>query len=233
MPAARASMPAIWRSRSSIIATLASTPSRHGSGKSRRASSSRPWRPKRSETGQRCPKASSWAWTRCFSELRLRTKNSRQRARSRSARSSKLGSQIAGTRSRRESSASTHASMRSVLHANGPRPLTFCASATSTSQPQRSSVSCTNRAPFIDSIAARTAAEARDATRRAARTRAAHRRPAAPRRPQPDRPLIEQAIVQPPATEIQSSVQHEDGPPSELAPSVNTPERATAGGPPS
>ena len=89
--------------------------------------------------------------------MRLRTKNSRQRARSRSARSSKLGSQIAGTRSRRESSASTHASMRSVLHANGASPLTFCASATSTSQPQRSSVSCTNRAPFIDSIAARTA----------------------------------------------------------------------------
>ena len=27
-------------------------------------------------------------------------------------------------------------------------------------------------------------------------------------------PLIQQAIVQPPTTEIQSSVQHEDGPPS-------------------
>jgi hypothetical protein len=40
---------------------------------------------------------------------------------------------------------------------SGPRPLTFWASATSTSQPHRSSVSCTNRTPFIDSIAARTA----------------------------------------------------------------------------
>jgi hypothetical protein len=46
--------------------------------------------------------------------------------------------------------------MRSVLHANGANPLTFCASAICTSQPQRSRVSCTNRAPFIDSIAAHT-----------------------------------------------------------------------------
>ena len=44
--------------------------------------------------------------------------------------------------------------MRSVLQASGASPLTFWASATSTSQPQRSSVSWTKRAPFIDSTAA-------------------------------------------------------------------------------
>jgi hypothetical protein len=47
---------------------------------------------------------------------RWRTRCSRNRARSRSARTSGSGSQIAGTRSRRESSAKTRASMRSVLH---------------------------------------------------------------------------------------------------------------------
>jgi hypothetical protein len=150
-------MSVIWQSRSSIIATAASTPPCHGSGKSSRPSSSRPWLPNRSDTGQRCPNANSCAWIRFFSAERLRTRNNRHRARSRSARCSNPGSQIAGTRSRRESSASTQASIRSVLHANGPSPLTFCASATSTSQPNRSSVSCTNRAPFIDSIAAFTA----------------------------------------------------------------------------
>jgi hypothetical protein len=92
-------------------------------GESRRLRSSRPCTPNRSDTGQRCPNASSWAWMRCFSELRLRTKNSRQRARSRSWRCSKDGSQIAGMRSRRDSSASTHASIRSVLHASGASPL--------------------------------------------------------------------------------------------------------------
>ncbi len=89
--------------------------------------------------------------------MRWRTRYSRKRARSRSWRCSNDGSQIAGTSSRLLSSASTHASMRSVLHANGASPLTFCASAIATSQPQRSSTSCTNRAPFIDSIAAHTA----------------------------------------------------------------------------
>ena len=67
------------------------------------------------------------------------------------------GSQIAGSRSRHDSSASTRAAILSVLHANGASPLTFLASATNTSQPaSSSSVSCTNRAPFIDSITART-----------------------------------------------------------------------------
>src|SRR5438876_862762 len=80
----------------------------------------------------------------------------RKRARSRSARTRKLGSQIAGTRSRRQSSASTQASMRSVLQANGANPFTLAASAISIVQPASSSWSRTKRAPFIDSIAART-----------------------------------------------------------------------------
>ena len=52
--------------------------------------------------------------------------------RSRSARTSGSGSQIAGTKSRRASSARTLASMRSVSQASGARPLIFCASAIST-----------------------------------------------------------------------------------------------------
>jgi hypothetical protein len=63
--------------------------------------------------------------------------------------------------------ANTRASILSVLHASGARPLTFCASATSTSQPSSSSVSCTNRAPFIDSITARTRPALTRATRMA------------------------------------------------------------------
>ncbi len=73
----------------------------------------------------------------------------RNRARSRSARTVGVGSQIAGTRSRRDNSASTNASIRSVLHANGANPLTFTASAISTSQPASSRVSCTTRAPSL------------------------------------------------------------------------------------
>jgi hypothetical protein len=61
-----------------------------------------------------------------------------------------------GTKARRDSSASTRASIRSVLQASGASPLTFGASAISTCHPASSSWSCTNRAPFIDSIAART-----------------------------------------------------------------------------
>jgi hypothetical protein len=49
---------------------------------------------------------SKTACTRCFKLERWRTRCSRQRARSRSARTSGSGSQIAGTRSRRASSAS-------------------------------------------------------------------------------------------------------------------------------
>jgi hypothetical protein len=54
--------------------------------------------------------------------VRWRTRCSRQRARSRSARTAGVGSQIAGTRSRRDSSASTQASILSVLQANGASP---------------------------------------------------------------------------------------------------------------
>ena len=85
-----------------------------------------------------------WRWwpnvisvecTRFFSVERCLTRCSRQREISRSRRSSTVGSQIAGTRSRNDSSASTPESILSVLHASGASPLTFCASATSTSQP--------------------------------------------------------------------------------------------------
>ena len=62
--------------------------------------------------------------------------------------------EIAGTRQRCESTASTRQSTRSVLHANGASPLTFCASAISTSQPSCSSVSCTNLATVIDDVTA-------------------------------------------------------------------------------
>src|ERR687897_2333287 len=93
---------------------------------------------------------------RFLSVVRCRTRCNRNRASSRSRRMLGSGSQIAATSSRWESPASTRASILSVLHANGASPLTFCASATSTSQPSSSSVSCTNRAPFIDSITART-----------------------------------------------------------------------------
>jgi Transposase, Mutator family len=55
------------------------------------------------------------------------------------------------------SSPSTHASMRSPLHANDAGPLTPCASSIATCNPQRPSTSCTKRAPFIDSRAAHTA----------------------------------------------------------------------------
>ena len=96
------------------------------------------------------------AWIRFFNAVRCRTRCSRQRARSRSPRTDGSGSQIAGTRSRRDNSASTQASILSVLQASGANPLTFTASAISTAQPRSSSWSWTKRAPFIDSITAAT-----------------------------------------------------------------------------
>ena len=77
------------------------------------------------ETGHGCPKAISVAWMRFFSVVRCRTRCSRKRASSRSRRIDGSGSQIAGTRSRADSSASTRASILSVLHASGASPLTF------------------------------------------------------------------------------------------------------------
>ncbi len=47
----------------------------------------------------------------------------------------RVGSQIAGTKSRWLKTASTRESILSVLQAKGARPLTFWASAISTSQP--------------------------------------------------------------------------------------------------
>ena len=95
-------------------------------------------------------------WMRCLSIERCLTRCIRKRACSRSRRTRGSGSQISGTRSRCESTASTRASILSVLHASGARPLTLAASAISTSQPSASRWSCTNRAPVIDSITART-----------------------------------------------------------------------------
>ena len=77
------------------------------------------------DTGTGWPKAMSVAWIRFFRAVRWRTRWSRKRARSRSARTAGSGSQIAGTRSRRASSARTQASILSVLAASGARPLTL------------------------------------------------------------------------------------------------------------
>jgi hypothetical protein len=78
----------ISRSSSSISRRLAWIVACHGSGRSSRASSWRPRTPKRSETGQGLPCVSRTACTRCFKLERWRTRCSRQRARSRSARTS-------------------------------------------------------------------------------------------------------------------------------------------------
>ena len=75
----------------------------------------------------------SVAWMRFFSAVRWRTRCSRKRARSRSARTPGVGSQISGTRSRRDSSARTLASILSVLAASGASPLTLTASPIATS----------------------------------------------------------------------------------------------------
>jgi hypothetical protein len=71
--------------------------------------------PNRSAIGTWWPKAISEAWTRFLRIARCLTKCSRHRERSRSARSSGVGSQIAGTRSRNDNSASTRASIWSEM----------------------------------------------------------------------------------------------------------------------
>ena len=198
---------------------LASTVPRHGCGMSRRSSSSRPATPNRSVTGHGCPKEISVAWMRCLSIERCLTRCIRKRACSRSRRTRGSGSQMSGTRSRCESTASTRASILSVLHASGARPLTLAASAISTSQPSASRRSCTNRAPVIDSITRphrplvtpHPARQAKQAVgigrRRELLDDLASRR--------------QQADIDLAATQIQSSVQHERGPPRARS-SVNT-----------
>ena len=104
---------------------LASTVPRHGCGTSRRSSNSRPATPNRSVTGHGRPKEISVAWMRCLSIERCLTRCIRKRACSRSRRTRGSGSQISGTRSRCDSTASTRASILSVLHASGARPLTL------------------------------------------------------------------------------------------------------------
>ena len=66
------------------------------------------------------------------------------------------GSQTAGTRSRRASSASTEASMRSVLQASGAVPSPRWASASATSQPQSSRVRARSAPRSSTEVAART-----------------------------------------------------------------------------
>jgi hypothetical protein len=86
--------------------------------------------------------------------------------------------------------------------------LTFCASAISTSQPNSPSVSCRDRTPFIDSITAHAPgphphgemAQAVGVRRgRRSRDHLAG--------------IVDPADVQPTSAEIQSSVQHDGGPP--------------------
>src|SRR5947209_8660327 len=118
----------------------------------------RPPLPKRSLFALAIPCATRIEWTRFLSAVRCLTRCRRKRARSRSALLAGSGSQISGTRSRRASSASTQASILSVLQAKGASPFALTASAIRTSQPSRSSRSWTKRAPFIDSITASTSA---------------------------------------------------------------------------
>jgi hypothetical protein len=129
------------------------------------------------------------------------------------------GSQIAGTRSRRASSANTQASIRSVLQANGARPFTFCASAISTCQPASSSRSCTNRAPFIDSIAARIGSRCPIESSRQAEQAVGIRRCGTNL---DGRALTaKQMEVETLATEIQTGVQHRNGPPLDSSQSTS------------
>jgi hypothetical protein len=104
---------------------------------------------------------------RCLSIERCLTRCRRKRASSRSSRMRGSGSQIAGTKSRWLSVASTRESILSVLQANGARPFTFLASAISTSQPSCSSVSWTSLAPVIDSTTAQTGSPWASSIRRA------------------------------------------------------------------
>ena len=104
----------------------------------------------------------------------------------------------------------------SVLQASGASPLTFCASAISTCQPANSSWSCTNRAPFIDSIAAYTrAAELHPDPpgQRGQTTRLGQRRRHHQRRPR----LVHHMHIQPRSTQIQPDVHHDNRPPSDMS----------------
>ena len=86
-------------------------------------------------TGHGRPKLIRVEWIRFLSADLCLTRCRRKRASSRSSRTLGSGSQIAGTRSRWQSTASTFESILSVLQASGARPLTFWASAISTDQP--------------------------------------------------------------------------------------------------
>ncbi len=98
----------------------------------RRAAPSRPAARSRSSE-IRSPHCVSRPKIRFIADARNRTRCIRRRSCSRSARSSSDGSQSAGTKSRRQSSASTRASTLSVLQASGATSRTLRACATCTS----------------------------------------------------------------------------------------------------
>ena len=132
-----------------------------------------------------------------------------------------LGHQVT-PRERRE-----HAGVDLVLHASGASPMTPAASAISTSHPNSCSWSCTNRAPVIDSITPRRQTMRAGAPRQPAHAVRIRRRPLLDDLPG----LRQQAHVDRLSTQIQSSVQHEDGPPR--ARSSVTRRASHRGGPPS
>jgi hypothetical protein len=113
---------------------------------------------------------------RFLPEVRNRTRCIRRSSCSSSARSANGGTQTAGTRSRRASSASARASIRSVFAASGANARARRESATCTRQPAASNVSATQAAPLIISIAALTS-RAADATRRSTPSRSADTTP--------------------------------------------------------
>ncbi len=131
------------------------------------------------------------------------------------ARSLGSGGQIAGTRSRKDSSASTRESILSVLHANGANPLTRCASAISTSHPCATSSSCTNARRSWTPPPRAPARRTPHPTRQPVKAIAVRRRGE----------VIDQlslvgdkANIHAPATEIQANVQHMKRASSRLVP---------------
>jgi hypothetical protein len=90
--------------------------------------------------------------------------------------------------------------MRSVMHANGPRPLTFCASATSISGPQRHDAVTQLDPPRepAQRIAIRRHRTDLDTTSL----------------------VVEQTVIQRLARQIRTGVHHEHGPSSSWLPSV-------------
>jgi hypothetical protein len=124
-----------------------------------------------------------------------------------------VGSQIAGTRSRRDSSASTQASILSVLQANGARPLTFCAVG-DLDLPARQLQLVMHEPGAVHRLDRRMdrAAEPADPVGQ-------HRQPGAVRRGRGHRQscarLVHHVNIQPRSTQVQPHVHHDNRPPSD------------------